>query len=538
MRRARPLIASAIAALVCIVVILETRPMPTQDALLAMRAGANAPKDRAPSAQAGQLKGHAVSPAEQAVAALKDTHLFWGDALQLDDDDGTKPPMKWRDYDHNLQEMADDALALCNEVQGQETGGEEAVEGEGQGTKRRCVHRVVSAYDTRFTHTPAGINEWAQPLRDKGGNDGPDGEKHGALHNYALSLQKIIDQFKPITSWHGQKIYDQGVILRIPTYDRSRYRGFRGASNEVNLNWETSAGNRKFGEYTDSDADLSGDEAYDQLALDAEKMIWGKKPGFEAAHEPQSHLDERRNKAKPLTTLVKHNIGKYTVWEHKVELPGKHPAARPNLKPQTHVQDPLMIAALTRGGGGRGGGGRRVISRLYGPHAQQVPAEQAPTARMRSKKERAKNVRMEGLWEVTPTLNIGGNIGPSYAPVATETQTFYTPLSLYPPAYYTPLSLSAPAIMPANALGALPPLPTQPCGSNIEVPSCGDGIVAAGASARAQQPYAGYAQWIHPQPLQYALPPPPPVYMNKVTSAVTSTAKPPPGIYISIYMHI
>jgi hypothetical protein len=78
-----------------------------------------------------------MTPAQRAMAALKDTHLFWGPALELDDDDGTGKPQAWRDSDHNLQAMAQDALDFCDELRDQESRGEEAVEGQGQGRKRR-----------------------------------------------------------------------------------------------------------------------------------------------------------------------------------------------------------------------------------------------------------------------------------------------------------------------------------------------------------------------------------------------------------------
>lgn len=61
------------------------------------------------------------------------------------------------------------------------------------------------------------------------------GEGVGPEHNYAVTLMKVINQFKPQTSWHGHTIYKDGIMVRIPTYDTNRARGFRGASREAHI---------------------------------------------------------------------------------------------------------------------------------------------------------------------------------------------------------------------------------------------------------------------------------------------------------------
>ena len=449
-----------------------------------------------------------MSPAQRALAALKDTHLFWGPALQLDDDAGGEPAA-WRDADHNLQEMANDALDLCDEVKDQEVSGEEAVEGQGKGQKRRCVHRVVSARDTRFTHTPAGLNDWTQPLQAKD----LDGEAYGGEHNHAITLMKVVNQFKPRTEWHGETLYKDGVMVRIPTYDRSKYRGFRGASTEANLLFDASAGNRKFGDFTmDSDADSSGDESYDQITLDAEKMIWGKKPGFEAAHLSKATPDAKlvskaaaRNTDSGRTELVKHKRGKFTIWEHR-----RVPLRR-SVSKRRGIYDPMMEEAR-----GQGQRGTRVITNLYGPSAAQEPAEQVPTA---AEKQR----RLQQLWEVTDTINIGATPPIPASSVVTQTQSVVFPGAQY----FTPG-------LGRNGFATVQPLPVQVQGPAVpgcglpDLPPCSPGV--SGSSAVTQMPYPVRAQWMQPPPIQYSQQQPqPPVYINKVSSSVTSTVQSPPA---------
>jgi len=470
----------------------------------------------------------AMSPTERTIAALKDTHLFWGPALKLDDDDGARAPQAWRDNDHNLQAMASDALDFCDEVKDQETRGEEAVEGQGQGRRRRCVHRVVSAHDTRFTHTPAGINDWTQPMQAKG----IDGEAYGPEHNTAITLQKVIDQFKPHTSWHGQKIFDNGVMVRIPTYDRSKYRGFRGASKEANLLFATSAGNRHLGDYTmDSDIDTSGDESYDQLALDAEKTMWGAKPGFAEAHMPNTppaaklassmRSSMRSAPIRPRTQLVKHTDGKFTIWEH-ARVPK---SAAKHAKKDSVVDDPLMKQAVRFEAAAAGVGVRMAITRLYGPVAPQVTAEQVPSAE-------EKQTRLQRLWEVMPTINIGATPPIPVASVVTQTQSIVTPgiqyvtppvgtngfamVQPYPMVQTYPINGGMPAYsnmmgatgfnMPAANMPAAPaPMSAAPaqCGAPNFAP-CAQGVVVTGSSAIAAAPFPGYTQWMQPLPIQYA----------------------------------
>jgi len=372
------------------------------------------------------------------------------------------------------------------------------VEGQGQGRKRWCAHRVVSAHDTRFTHTPAGRNDWTQPLQAKD----EDGEAYGPEHNSAGTLMKVIKQFKPRTEWHGNKLYENGVMVRIPTYDRSKYRGFRGASREANLLFGTSAGNRKFGDFTvDSDADHSGDESYDQLALDAEKMIWGKRPGFEAAHRPAKAASQLARSAAPpsppRTELVKHKDGKFTIWEHREVRPHRGVAEKHG------IFDPMMAEASRRARGRS-----RVIGHLHGPDAATVTPEQVPAEE--------KQKRLQQLWEVTPTINVGATPPIPAASVVTQTQSVVLPGAQYGPALG---SLQSGSFQGRGAV---------PCGM-WDLPACSQGEIAAGSSGVVQVPYPGYAQWMQPAPLQYAQAPPPPVYINKMTSSVTSTTQPPPA---------
>ena len=473
-----------------------------------------------------------MTPAERALAALKDTHLFWGPALQLDSDDGTGKPQAWRDSDYNLQAVADDALAFCDELRDQEEGGEEAVAGQGQGRKRRCVHRVVSPRDTRFTHTPAGINDWTQPLQ----NEDMDGEGVGPEHNSAVTLMRVVDAFKPRTSWHGHQIYTDGVIVGIPTYDRAKYRGFRGASREANLLFDTSAGNRKFGDYTlDSDADRSGDEAYDQLALDAEAMIRGNKPRpGPAAHKPAPSAKKAAARRAPRhTSLVKQKFGKFTIWKHQAAPPPPPPAQA------TTLRDPLMAQAM-RASRGR----RREVTRLYGPDAPRVQSEARAAAQDRQ-------LRLQRLWEVTDNINVGATPPIPAASVVTQTQSVVVPGAqlMAPPvgsngfAMVQPYPLPSPTqpspqlgnLMgaagmwaPAAAMPAAPAPAPAPCGVP-NMPACPQGVVVPGASAMVAQPYAGVAQWMQPPPIIYAQQAPPPVYRNTVTSSVTSTTQSPPA---------
>lgn len=138
--------------------------------------------------------------AETAAAALKDTGLFWGDALTLsghyDDDEQNYKTDPGDEEDAGLHAEADDALALCDEV-----AANQLARGE---TPMRCVHRVVSKHDTRFTNTPAGRNEWEQD-------------------HWKRSLDKIIDQFQPET----EGIMEDGVITHVPVYDRSSFMGYK-----------------------------------------------------------------------------------------------------------------------------------------------------------------------------------------------------------------------------------------------------------------------------------------------------------------------
>jgi hypothetical protein len=232
-----------------------------------------------------------MSPEERVVAALKDTHLFWGAAAQLEDEDVKKAPQPWRDSDFNLQAIAKDAIVLCEQIKEEESRGEEAVQDQGKGRRRRCVHHVVRPQDTRFTHTPAGLNDWTQPSREYP----PDGEALGPEHNTATALQKVIDQFKPHTEWHGKKIYSHGVMLRVPTYDRSKFLGFGGAGKEANIFFDPSSGDRKSNGFT-TDSDKS-DESYDRLMLDAEQMVWGaRRKERRLDQTPKNHKKHRRAK--------------------------------------------------------------------------------------------------------------------------------------------------------------------------------------------------------------------------------------------------
>ena len=232
MRAATALVALAIVAALAVVAALQRELSP---AVLAASAASAAAAGRQRSVMTSAVVARAKSKAQRAAAALKDTHLFWGAAVALDDDDGPQHLQQWRDSDAGLQAVADDALRLCDEVRGQEARGEEAVQGQGpravKGRQRHCVHRVVPRRDTRFTHAPAGQNDWTQPLR----NTATDGEPLGPEHNAARSLQKVIDAFKPHTKWHGKTIFDRGVMVHIPTYDRTAFRGFHGASTAASL---------------------------------------------------------------------------------------------------------------------------------------------------------------------------------------------------------------------------------------------------------------------------------------------------------------
>jgi hypothetical protein len=490
-----------------------------------------------------------MTPAERALAALKDTHLFWGPALELDDDDGTGKPQAWRDSDHNLQAMAQDALDFCDELRDQESRGEEAVEGQGQGRKRRCVHRVVSPHDTRFTHTPEGLNDWTQPLQ----NSDMDGEGVGPEYSHAVTLMKVINQFKPRTSLHGHTIYKDGIMVRIPTYDTTRSRGFRGASREVDLLHGTSAGNTKFGDFTlDSDADASGDEAYDQLALDAEKMIWDGKPPPKPAPTVKKAAARDAPQA-PRTSLVKEKFGKFTIWKH---LPVQPPAP---LVPANKLWDPLMSRALQASRGRR-----REITQLYGPDAARVQTPEQAARAGREEEAAAhslshKQLRLQRLWDVTDQINVGATPPIPAASVVTQTQSVVLPGVQYfappsgsngfamvqpgPPGYTVgsgeqqfasaaalwgllgAAGMAAPAsMMPSANVAAR----ATPCGTPY-LPACGQGVVVPGTSAVVAQPYAGFAQWMQPPPIAYAQLPPPPVYSYKVSSSVTRTTQSPPA---------
>ena len=262
--RSASALALAIVAALAVVAALQRELSP---AVLAASAASAAAAGRQRSVMTSAVVARAKSKAQRAAAALKDTHLFWGAAVALDDDDGPQHLQQWRDSDAGLQAVADDALRLCDEVRGQEARGEEAVQGQGpravKGRQRHCVHRVVPRRDTRFTHAPAGQNDWTQPLR----NTATDGEPLGPEHNAARSLQKVIDAFKPHTTWHGKTIFDRGVMVHIPTYDRTAFRGFHGASTAASLVVPRKAGA--------TDHVSHADESYDQMVLDAEEMMGG-----------------------------------------------------------------------------------------------------------------------------------------------------------------------------------------------------------------------------------------------------------------------
>ena len=176
-----------------------------------------------PSHPRSALVGLQQQPTVVPAGGLQQSRLFWGDALKDEDED---EPKGWHDSDERLQTMANDALDLCDEV---------VVGGEQQEPSRvkHCVHRVVPQELTRFWHTPAGLDDWTQPTRRK---DEWGEEVAGAReHNYGLTLQKIIDQFQPHTSWDGKKIYEDGKIVRVPTYDRSSFLGYSGADKRANI---------------------------------------------------------------------------------------------------------------------------------------------------------------------------------------------------------------------------------------------------------------------------------------------------------------
>ena len=262
--RSASALALAIVAALAVVAALQRELSP---AVLAASAASAAAAGRQRSVMTSAVVARAKSKAQRAAAALKDTHLFWGAAVALDDDDGPQHLQQWRDSDAGLQAVADDALRLCDEVRGQEARGEEAVQGQGpravKGRQRHCVHRVVPRRDTRFTHAPAGQNDWTQPLR----NTATDGEPLGPEHNAARSLQKVIDAFKPHTKWHGKTIFDRGMMVHIPAYDRTAFRGFHGASTAASL-----VVPRKVGA---TDHVSHADESYDQMISDAEEMMRG-----------------------------------------------------------------------------------------------------------------------------------------------------------------------------------------------------------------------------------------------------------------------
>jgi len=181
-----------------------------------------------------------------------------------------------------------------------------------------------------------------------------------------------------------------------------------------------------------------------------------------------------------------------------------------------------------------------------------VTAEQVPSAQ-------EKQLRMQRLWEVTPTINIGATPPIPAASVVTQTQSVVTPGMQYltPPAgtngfamiqpYPLPLSPQGYAMnggmMPAysNMMGSMgfnmpaanmpsapAPMVASACGAP-DLPPCAQGVVVTGSSAVAVAPYPGYAQWMQPPPIQYAQPAPPPVYTNTVTSSITSTSQAAPA---------
>eukprot|EP00960_Hanusia_phi_P063293 765440-Hanusia_phi.AAC.4 len=167
----------------------------------------------------------ALVATQQASQAQAQSHLFWGDALKDDDESG-----EWRDSDEHLQSMANDALDLCDEVV---AGGQQ----QEASRVKHCVHRVVPEELTRFWHTPAGLDDWTQPTKAK--DEWGDEVAVGREHNYARSLQKIIDQFQPHTSWEGKKIYEDGKMVYIPRYDRSAFQGYSGADTRASFLFNT-----------------------------------------------------------------------------------------------------------------------------------------------------------------------------------------------------------------------------------------------------------------------------------------------------------
>mmetsp|Transcript_6169 Transcript_6169/g.14238 ORF Transcript_6169/g.14238 Transcript_6169/m.14238 type:complete len:434 (-) Transcript_6169:101-1402(-) len=213
----------------------------------------------------------ALVATQQASQAQAQSHLFWGDALKDDDESG-----EWRDSDEHLQSMANDALDLCDEVM---AGGQQ----QEASRVKHCVHRVVPEELTRFWHTPAGLDDWTQPTKAK--DEWGDEVAVGREHNYARSLQKIIDQFQPHTSWEGKKIYEDGKMVYIPRYDRSAFQGYSGADTRASFLFNTKAGNQEaFKSYQVGDS--NDDESYDVLYT--EKMPMQAEGGRDgqAAAEP------------------------------------------------------------------------------------------------------------------------------------------------------------------------------------------------------------------------------------------------------------
>jgi hypothetical protein len=119
------------------------------------------------------------------------TRLFWGDAKQaLIPDDEQDAVDRDTDVgvgeDFGLHAEAEKALALCDELLA-------------DGERRRCVHKAF--HDTQYTGTYAGQNNWEQ-------------------NSMAISLQKVIDQFKP----DMDHLMQDGKLTKVPVYDRSAFR--------------------------------------------------------------------------------------------------------------------------------------------------------------------------------------------------------------------------------------------------------------------------------------------------------------------------